>query len=97
MGIKEKSSEIRYLTHMIVFPDGDTLIEQKQFIHDLQFEGRNWLVSVFHHQNNPRIRVEELINKGETRCESKYPAGGYIKHIYTIEEKERPTGWLVNK
>ena len=93
MGIKEKSYEIRYLTHMIVFPDGDAFVEQKQFIHDIQFEASNWLHSVFHHQDNAKSLIRDLLKKGECRCHTPYH-GSNLTHVYTIEEKERPTGWF---
>lgn len=97
MSIKEKSLEVRYLTHMIVFPDGDAFVEQSQFIHDLQFEGSNWIHTIFHHQDNAKDLITTLIKRGECRCDSPYPPGGItakINHIYTIEDKERPTGWF---
>lgn len=96
MGIKEKVFEIRYLTHMMVFPDDDTLIEQLPFLHDIQFEAKNWLHTVFHHQDDARSLISDLLKKGEARCETPYPPGGFgakITHVYIIEDKERQTGW----
>lgn len=100
MGIKEKSLEVRYLTHMILFPDGDAFVEQKEFIHDLQFEAGNWEHTLFHHQDNAKDLVTTLIKKGEVRCESLYPPAGItakITHVYTIEDKVRATGWFGDK
>ena len=100
MSVAEKKPEVRYLTHMIVFPDEDAFIEQKPFVHDLQFEASNWEHSVFHHQDNPRDLVSTLIKKGEVKVQSPYPPGGItakLTHIYMIEDKERPTGWFGSK
>lgn len=97
MGISSKSLEVRYLTHMVVFPDGDAFVEQRPFIHDLQFECNNWLLTVFHHQDDARSLLADLVKKGECRCQSPYPPGGItakVDHVYTIEEKERATGWF---
>ena len=97
MSVVEKSLEVRYLTHMIVFPDGDAMVEQKPFIHDLQFEAANWEHTLFHHQDNAREQLRTLLQKGEVKCESPYPPDGVsakITHVYIIEDKERPTGWF---
>ena len=91
---------VRYLTHMIVFPDDDVFIEQFPFVHDLYFEGNNWIHTVFHHQDNPKEMVNDLRKRGEARCQSKYPPAGptaKIDHIYKIEDKERETGWFGTK
>lgn len=93
MSIKSKASEVRYLTHMIVFHDGDAMVEQKPFVHDLQFEAGNWQHTIFHHQDDARSLLAELITKGECRCYSTYK-GEKITHVYTIEDKERPCGWF---
>lgn len=96
----EKEYKVRYLTHMIVFPDDDTFIEQTPFVHDLYFEGANWVHSIFHHQDNPKEMVNELRKKGSVRCETKYPPAGptaKVTHIYSIEDQERKTGWFGSK
>ena len=102
MGIKEKSYEIRYLTHMIVFPDEDTLVTQKEFIHDLQFELGNWK-----HQspfNNPSIDFADcskaLLSKGEYKFQTPYPPAGFgakITHWLMIENNPRACGWFGSK
>jgi hypothetical protein len=95
--VKEKVSEVRYLTHMIVFPDGDALVEQLPFVHDLYFEAQNWQHTIFHHNDEAKSLITDLIKKGECRCQTPYPPGGVsakLDHIYTIENKERPTGWF---
>ncbi len=97
MAIKEKSPEVRYLTHMIVFPDQDAFIEQRPFVHDLQFEAKNWLHTVFHHQDDARSLLRDLIKKGECRCTTPFPPGGptaRLTHLYLIEDNERPCGWF---
>ena len=99
MGIEEKSPEIRYLTHMIVFPDEDAFIEQKPFVHDLQFELSNWQhLPPF---NNPSVDFadcsRELLKKGEYVFTTRYPPGGItakLTHRLIIEERERKTGWF---
>lgn len=96
MGIQEKSYEIRYLTHMIVFPDEDTLVEQKEFIHDLNFELSNWKhLPPF---NNPSVDFKEcskkLLKNGEYKFETPYPAGGNIVHWIMIDKEPRKCGWF---
>lgn len=97
MSVVDKSLEVRYLTHMIVFPDEDAFIEQKPFIHDLQFEAGNWQHTVFHHQDDKKSLLRDLLSKGECRCQTPYPPGGVsakLTHVYMIEDRERPTGWF---
>lgn len=89
--------QVRYLTHMIVFPDDDAFIEQLPFVHDLDFEAANWQHTIFHHQDNKRELLKDLLRKGECRCESPYPQGGIsakVTHVYRIDNQERPTGWF---
>lgn len=97
MGIKQKAADVRYLTHMIVFPGDDTFIEQLPFVHDLQFEAKNWRHTIFHHQDGAKGLLNELVSKGECRCETNYPHGGVLTHVYTIEDKPRPCGWFGSK
>lgn len=100
MGVENKVDEVRYLTHMVVFPDEDAFIEQLPFVHELQFEAGNWTHTVFHHQENAKELIKDLITKGECRCESPYPPGGIsakITHVYRIENNERPCGWFGGK
>jgi len=100
MSIESKSAEVRYLTHMIIFPDEDAFIEQKQFVHDLQFEAQNWQHTLFHHQDDAKSLLKDLISKGECRCTSPYPPGGIsakITHLYRVEAEPRPCGWFGSK
>lgn len=100
MAVKEKVLAVRYLTHMIVFPDEDAFIEQLPFVHDLQFEARNWQHTVFHHNDDAKSLITDLIKKGECRCETPYPPGGItarLTHIYSIEDNQRPCGWFGSK
>lgn len=95
--IENKSPEIRYLTHMIVFPDDDAFIEQLPFVHDLDFEMANWEKTIFHHTDNAKELLKDLLKKGEARTETRYPPGGptaKVTHVYTIEKSERPVGWF---
>ena len=96
MGILEKSYEVRYLTHMIVFPDGDALVEQKPFIHELDFELNNWqYLPPF---NGPDVNFSDcarsLKQKGEYKFITKTPRYGDLTHVIQIEDKERQTGWF---
>ena len=96
MSILEKSPEIRYLTHMIVFPDGDALIEQKAFVHDLQFEFKNWRhLPPF---NNPSVDFSEcsrrLLKNGEYKFETSTDKYGTLTHVISIDEQERKCGWF---
>jgi hypothetical protein len=100
MSVESKVNEVRYLTHMIVFPDEDAFIEQLPFVHDLQFEASNWQHTVFHHQDEAKSMISDLLKKGECRCTSPYPPGGIsakLTHIYMIENNQRPTGWFGSK
>ena len=95
-----KPNEVRYLTHLIVFPDEDAFVEQLPFVHDLQFEAANWQHTIFHHNDDAKSLIKALITKGECRCTSPYPPGGItakITHVYTIEDTVRPCGWFGSK
>lgn len=99
MGIVEKSPEIRYLTHMIVFADGDAFVEQKAFIHDLMFELKNWQhLPPF---NSPEVDFKEcskrLLSKGEYKFVTPTDKFGPITHVVRIEEETRPCGWFGNE
>lgn len=97
MSVESKAADIRYLTHMIVFPDEDAFIEQRPFVHDLQFEAQNWQHTIFHHQDEAKSLLRDLLSKGECRCQTPYPPGGFgakLTHVYTIDNQERPTGWF---
>lgn len=96
MGIESKSPEVRYLTHMIIFPDDDAMVEQLPFVHDLQFEATNWQHTIFHHFDEAKSLIRDLITKGEARTETRYPPGGVtakLTHIWRIENDQRITGW----
>jgi len=85
---------------MIVFPDEDAFIEQKPFVHDLQFEASNWLHTVFHHQDDAKSLIRDLLKNGECRAYTSYPPAGptaKLTHVYRIENNERPTGWFGSK
>lgn len=100
MSVESKVRAVRYLTHLIVFPDEDAFVEQLPFVHDLQFEAANWQHTVFHHNDDAKSLLRDLLQKGECRSESPYPPGGFgskIVHVYTIEDKERPCGWFGSK
>jgi len=95
--IENKVPEVRYLTHTIIFPDDDAFIEQLPFVHDLEFEAQNWAKTVFHHTDNAKELISDLIRYGEARTQTRYPPAGItakIVHLYQIENKERQTGWF---
>jgi hypothetical protein len=97
MSVDAKAEGIRYLTHMIVFPDDDAFIEQMAFVHDLQFEANNWQYTIFHHQDNAKELLKDLLSTGECRTDSPYPPGGFgakLTHVYRIENDSRPCGWF---
>jgi len=96
VGIIEKSPDIRYLTHMIVFPDGDAFVEQKPFVHDLMFELKNWQhLPPF---NGPSVNFSEcskrLLSKGEYKFETPTDKFGTITHVMRIEDEQRPCGFF---
>jgi hypothetical protein len=96
MSVKNKTHDVRYLTHMIVFPDDDAFIEQKPFIHDLQFECDNWEhLPPF---NTPGVNGKELIKtllkKGEAKFQTPYPHGGNLDHVLSIDDHQRVCGWF---
>lgn len=98
MGIISKDFDIRYFTHMIIFPDEDCFIEQKPFIHDLQFELANLRHdAMFIALDIPFSEIaDELLKKGEFVWETRYPPGGTkarLTHRLIIESKERKCGW----
>jgi hypothetical protein len=98
--VENKVPEVRYLTHMIVFPDDDAFIEQLPFVHDLQFESNNWMHTVFHHQDDARSLIKDLVTRGECRCKTPYPPGGIsakVDHVYKIENEPRQCGWFGSK
>lgn len=75
MSVKDKTDHIRYLAILYEFPDGDNFIQQKEFVHSLQFEGKNWMHTIFHDLEDAKALVDLLITKGECRCESTTPFG----------------------
>lgn len=89
MAIRDKTDGLRYLAIMYEFADGETFIQQKEFIHSLQFEAKNWMHTVFHDQDDAKSLVDLLITKGECRCESQTPFGKMVRW-YRILDKPIP-------
>lgn len=80
--IKEKSYDVRYWTWIIEFPDGDMIVKQTPFIHDLQFELRN---TIFKHNSSA---CSSLLKKGEYSWKDT----NKVKHTMKVENKVVPTG-----
>lgn len=87
MGIENKSSEIRYWTWYMEFSDGDVLIKQAPFIHELQFELQN---TIFR-KNQDACR--NLLQKGE----HSWIDENKVHHTMRIESAPRETGWVNRK
>jgi hypothetical protein len=89
MGIKSKSPDVRYLTYFLIFPgDNDYWVDQTPFIHDLQFELKNW-----HGINKNHKRVRDILTKGETHWQDH----NGVTHRLIIEEKQRARKWGTGK
>ena len=86
MAIKDKTDYLRYLAILYEFPDGETFVQQKEFIHSLQFEAKNWVHTVFHDLDNPKAMADLLITKGECRTQSNTPFGAMTRW-YRILDK----------
>lgn len=92
MGTLEKSPDIRYLTYYLFFPSKpgvtDYWIQQKPFIHDLQFEIRNWTGI-----NKDPKKVRDLLTKGETHWKDRRG----VEHRIVIEKEQRETNWGIKR
>lgn len=82
MGVETKSKEIRYWTWYIEFPDGETMVKQSPFIHDLQFELKN---TIFRHNQGA---CRSLLTKGEYSWKDT----NKVRHTMRIENAPRETG-----
>ena len=91
MGIKTKTYYTRYLTYYLEFP-GDRQdqywVKQIPFIHDIQFEMRNWKGV-----NADPKAVRDLLRSGETHWRDH----NGVTHRLCIEEQARPERWGVQK
>lgn len=90
MGVQEKCPDIRYLTYYLFFPSKpgvtDYWIKQIPFIHDIQFEMKNW-------KGITSEQKRDLLQKGETHWKDR---NGVERRI-VIEKTQRETNWGIKR
>lgn len=88
MGIvPNKTDYVRYFTYYLIFPDGESWVDQTPFIHALDFQLKQ---TVWRNDNK---KLMDLYNKGETRWKDQ----NSVEHLVRIEDVIREKRWGVQK